>query len=192
MKNRDLLEIIRSEIQAAISRGQKDMPLKALDDYLAGLVAVASDDIGGLDEVMLEKYRAKIQTDLAVYSQQESQRLELLRSVSSSAHEAVRSSILINGGAAVALLAFIGHLASIGENELVVGFASSLVGFVSGILAATLAYGFVYFAQLAFYRGSINVGSWLRVVTVVFVLGSLGLFVYGSYSAYRIFLSMGV
>jgi hypothetical protein len=62
-------------------------------------------------------------SDLAGYAAQIAANLELFKSVISTANIAIKSLITINGGAAVALLAFVGHLLSTGGKQLVRGFA---------------------------------------------------------------------
>ena len=113
MKNKDLIGILLAEVRVAISRGQKDLPLSVYETYLAGMEEIA-DDQGNFDSLLFEKYRAKVPADLATYQHESAQTVELLRSVVSSANEILKTLMLLNGGAAVALLAFMGHLVSSG------------------------------------------------------------------------------
>jgi hypothetical protein len=62
-------------------------------------------------------------SDLAGYAAQTAADLELFKSVISTANIAIKSLININGGAAVELLAFVGHLLSTRGKQLVHGFA---------------------------------------------------------------------
>ena len=55
---------------------------------------------------------------VAQLEQSHQNNLEVLRSVITTSIEAYKASLLVNGGAAVALLAFIGHAVSIGVGQL--------------------------------------------------------------------------
>jgi hypothetical protein len=61
--------------------------------------------------VAIEKYKADLQNWIEANKQQHDASLEMFRSVIVSGHNAIKSAFLLNGGAAVALLAFIAHLA---------------------------------------------------------------------------------
>ena len=52
----------------------------------------------------------------------------------------------------VALLAFMGQLVTEKRYQLVSELAPSLKGFVSGVIAVTIAHGVAYGANLSFYR----------------------------------------
>jgi len=70
----------------------------------------------------------------------------MFRSAITAGQSAIKSSFLLNGGAAVALLAFIGHLATI-DKSYVATFASSLLPFAYGALAISITSGFTYLSQ---------------------------------------------
>src|SRR5262245_10496664 len=71
---------------------------------------------------------------------------------------AIKSAILINGGAAVAMLAFIGGL--VREDGLTVkqvaGVASSLLWFAGGVGAAVWALALSYFTNFCYVRASLS------------------------------------
>ena len=96
-----------------------------------------------------EHARLQHASNLAQYEASNATALELLKSVVTTAGVAIKSLILINGGAAVALLAFIGHLATSGTNTgaPVHAFAVPLLWFVIGVWTAALFAGFVAAAQ---------------------------------------------
>jgi cation transporter-like permease len=79
-------------------------------------------------------YRAQVDFDL-----------EELRAVNAAGQSAIKSSMLVNGGAAVALLAFIGHLATDPQTiGAVPNFAVPLTSFVVGVWLGGLSAGFTY------------------------------------------------
>jgi hypothetical protein len=72
-----------------------------------------------------------------------------------SGHLALRTAVLVNGGAAVAVLAFIGGL--VGQGRVALGpqlnaLTFALVWFAVGVASATLALGFVYFTSISTVR----------------------------------------
>jgi hypothetical protein len=72
-------------------------------------------------------------TTLAEYATDAQRSLESVRAGNESGTEAIKATTFINGGAAVAMLAFIGHLASIqAKAAAITGFARPLLWFVVG------------------------------------------------------------
>ena len=77
-------------------------------------------------------------------------RIELFRAVVAHEHAALRPLFLLNGGAAVAALAFIGQVWPSDVSGLIV----AMVIWSVGLFAAGLAAGLAYVSQNAFYRES--------------------------------------
>lgn len=125
------------------------------------------------------------------------------RSAVENANLAIRLAVLINGGAAVAVLGFIGALASQGRLKLgadLVSVSSSLTWFAIGVALATLAMGFSYFTNYGLAAHASNQKkNWERplyeetpaskrwkcfaiffqLLAIVAAFGSVGLFVAG-------------
>lgn len=80
---------------------------------------------------------------------------EILRSLSALAAEALKASLLINGGAIVALLAYAGTAPSSVRAETAHSFSGALLFFGAGVFCATLALGLSYSAQLRFYNSRV-------------------------------------
>lgn len=76
----------------------------------------------------------------------------LLGPAMDSAKEALKSLLLINGAAAVALLTFIGHLVAQGHYQFIEAFVPPAVSFVIGIALVPLTHGFSYAANLLFAK----------------------------------------
>jgi hypothetical protein len=92
-------------------------------------------------EMGLENVRAAL-TEYQVDTQRS---LEMFRAGTTTGTETIKAAILINGGAAVAVLAFIGHLVAIhAPSAAVMNFAWPLALFVIGVLASALASGITY------------------------------------------------
>jgi hypothetical protein len=116
----------------------------------------------------------------------------------------LRTSILVNGGAAIAVLAFIGHLVAEEKikNEQINELTSSLIWFVAGVACALAAFGWAYFVNLGiatlsntrqrkwdhpYILAGPTTKKWncivwaLRTLAVLFGVLSILLFVYGMY-----------
>jgi hypothetical protein len=152
----------------------------------------------------MEHARLQHASNLAEYEARNATALELLKSVITTAGVAIRSLILINGGAAVALLTFIGHLATSETDGLAIhAFALPLACFVFGVLAAALFAGFVAAGQ-KLYAEEFNKRiqndarhrrlQWFAnacvLISIVSGLCSLAAFTRGSYLAYVVFATM--
>jgi hypothetical protein len=85
-----------------------------------------------------DQYRAQIDFDI-----------EELKAVNAAGQSAIKSSMLVNGGGAVALLAFIGHLTTSSETaRSIPTFAFPLTIFVLGVWLGGLSAGFTYLTAL--------------------------------------------
>lgn len=85
----------------------------------------------------LARYDADIQTSL-----------EATKAGNKAASDALKAVTLLNGGAAVAMLAFIGHLASIQVDQSILGpLKEALFEFVGGTFLSVIATALTYFVQ---------------------------------------------
>jgi hypothetical protein len=167
-----------------------------------GTAAIYCDNlIAYLDEVIkspspvvsaaeLEKFKADLQVWIEQNKAAHESNLEMFRSVIQSGQSAIRSSFLLNGGAAVAMLAFIGKLTENQAGKIPV-FASSLTIFVIGVLLITITSGFTYLSQW-FYAGEskwkVATGFWFNIAAIVLGLSSYGVFIWGMCEAYTAFI----
>jgi hypothetical protein len=153
---------------------------------------------------------------LAEYAADVQRSLEAVKAGNASGLEALKAATFINGGAAVAMLAFVGHLASIHASSTTInGFGSPLMLFVMGVLFGVTAIGVTYLThganlaamkrELASKEAANNedkvlaasrkkaAARWsefravINFVVVLLVIGSLLCFAYGSFRAYRTF-----
>jgi hypothetical protein len=106
--------------------------------------------------------------------------------------EALKALLLINGGAAVAVLAYLGNLASHGSVLHLPNIKTALMWFAGGVLATALAFIVAYFTQYRLYfeerarhmrqpfhqRHAIGMG-----IATVLVLSSAIAFGFGCWSA---------
>jgi hypothetical protein len=141
--------------------------------------------------------------------------IKINEAAATSANQALRTALIINGGAAVAMLAFIGGLVSNGK--VLVGtqlatVAAPLIWFAMGVAFAGLATAFAYFTNYSNVGASYSMKRiwehpwheetteskrWLVSyyaclgVSVLAGFTSLGLFVVGMYKVWKAILQLG-
>ena len=140
----------------------------------------------------MEEWKAQNQSILAQYDAEQAQDRELFRSVITSGQAALKSAILINGGAVVALLAFIGGVfknlsESSSDSEVISKLSYAMIYFVAGVLSGAVASGITYLAQYAYAFKKWCIGHILTGVIVLLVFGCYILFVVGVTLAYEVF-----
>jgi hypothetical protein len=191
-----------AETREAVLRTQA-AGVKAIDpEKLLGLLDLMENEVdeapAGLTDaqaqVHFEQYKAELASWVAQTQHVSTWQLESFKQVITLGQSAIKSITLINGGAAVALLAFIGHLTSATTTKLqILPFAESLRFFVAGVFFSALASGTTYLSQ-NFYDYD---GKWLRglgvvfhVLTVLIVLAAFVSFFKGADTAYFGFLGV--
>jgi hypothetical protein len=189
MNATDLIQVIRSQLEQIKSDGGTSVTIASLEALLS--TAEHLPDAGALT-VGIELAKLQQASDLAEYSAKSASALELFKSVIEAAKMTVTSLILINGGSAVTLLAFIGHLAS-AENPpiLIASFAKPLLCFVIGVFAAAFFGGLILLTQKLYsehWRRCGHVASW---ISVFIGLSSFAAFGIGSYFGYKVFAGIG-
>ena len=94
----------------------------------------------------------------------------------------------INGGAAVALLAFVGHVVTTGHAQgLVARFAWLLTLFVLGVLGGAVAFGVRYLTQWFYRRRHQRAGHTCNLLSVLFTIGCYFVFAIAALQLYSIF-----
>jgi hypothetical protein len=112
-------------------------------------------------------------------------RLEQFRSVIQVSVLALRSAMIINGGAAIALLTFLGNM----KNNLgMVYFVCALKLYISGVALAALATGTTYIAQYRYLHElknstANNRGQYITYLTISLVFLSYMVFIWGGFEA---------
>jgi hypothetical protein len=163
------------------------------DNLIAYLEEVEKSPSQTPTKVELEKYKADLQLHIEQNKNYHASHLEMFRSVITSGQNAIRSSFLMNGGASIALLAFIGHLAEV-KPEMIQVFSSALIPFVLGVLAMTVTSGCTYLGQWLYDSASALAQKWgfrLNVVCIVLGISSYGFFIWGMWRAFFAFKQFG-
>jgi ABC-type multidrug transport system permease subunit len=180
---RDTIRSIRDE------QGVTEIKCDNLIAYLKEIIDSPDEEIA---PAQMEKYKAELQLWIKQNEAAQASGLEMFRTVILAGQNALKTAFLMNGGATVALLAFLGKLSDQHQDKIAI-FSSSLIVFVFGVLAITLASGSTYLSQAFFAAGSKSweqkTGFWLNILTIAFCLSSYGLFIWGAIRAYKAFTS---
>ena len=129
----------------------------------------------------VEKYKANLQNWIETNKRAHEEQLEMFRSVITAGQNAIKTSFYLNGGAAVALLAFIAHLVEVGK-EKIPEFGCHLLPFAFGVLAITVTSGLTYLSQWLYANSKPITRQWgFRVNMCCIALGLLSyiFFVWG-------------
>lgn len=140
------------------------------------------------NDFKLEKYKAELQKWVNCYQYQHSEDLELFKASISAGANALKVSLIVNGGASIAILTFIGKLSE-KHTEKIHLLSSSLYSFTIGILLVSIASGIVYVTQTLFQHRKVKFGIATNIITILLVLASYYTFYNGITSTYEVFTS---
>lgn len=129
---------------------------------------------------------------------------ELMKAAGTAGQVAMKSAILINGGAAVAMLAFIGHVLSSKVNIDIKILAKSMSFFTFGVVLGAIATGTTYFTQILYQikfrkerekkKITIRMCRVFSVVmfllTIVLVFITYHFFIQGVFIVYNVFMNL--
>ncbi len=190
----EVIDVMRREIAGAKAKGLTDVALESLSQLVDLIEAQCQREPGNLasQEVGLERFRAELAMWQGDVQRNHDADMEMLRSTIQLGQLALKSALLINGGAAVAFLAFMGtawsRLTSLSAKS---ALACSMEWFVWGVLATGVGTMIAYFCQASlggeFGKRGEAVGEWLRWATVLAVGLSFVFFTLGGMSAVRVF-----
>ena len=191
MKASEVVDILKSSIAATRESGVDTVSLSDLEAYAHKLSETASEtpeDVA-VGEAAMERYRAEHDVWISSRQQLHEHNLEMLRSVITVGQLALKSALLINGGAAIALLALVGQVWSSNDGKLALGsLATALLYYVFGVLSAAVAAGTTYISQAGyageFGSASLFIGRLGHVATLLGVIGAYVLFSRGSWIAF--------
>lgn len=191
MKAEEAIKIIESAIIGVKEQNQDTVSVDALLKYLTSL----KEDVKNAQAFDQEKYESNFallrtahERNLTHYNAQQQYSLEMLRSVTTYGQEALKSAILINGSAAVALLAFIGNIWIKSTGQLSVhSITKAIVLFAFGVVTAAIGTGTTYVTQYCYSKKWEKTAILFHIVTIIVVLVAYALFCFGSYDAYSAF-----
>lgn len=191
MEGREVIEELRSALIQLQESGRQEVAIPALLTFLR---AVEQDALPAAEttklqhESMLAHYSAQREGDLAFYRAQQENEIEMFRSVLEAAKIALTTSILVNGGATVALLAFLSNLIgkpSPAPMALQAPLVVSLMCFAGGVLVGAVATGSAYLTQCCYSNRWNRWGTVFQVISVALVIGTYLAFLGGVVSTYH-------
>jgi hypothetical protein len=187
MKIREFAGQLKDEIVKMREAGIETIDSDRLIKYLNHVQSSAQSEPTAFD---LEVFKADIQSagDTAKHLNEVS--MEMHRATISAGANASRSSFLLTGGGAVALLAFIGQIAG-SHPDRVPAFAHCLLPFALGVLATAMTAGSTYAAQWFWaerWPKTSYLGNLFNIVAVALGIASYAGFVWGIYETYRVLL----
>jgi hypothetical protein len=188
MESKTKMDLLKDAVLKLKQDNVQQLSVDALLDYISKLESVAQEPAQP-SAAQLEHYKAQLSAWVEKQKETSAINVEGFKSVILAGQNALRSAILLNGGAAVALLAYIGKL-SVDASGHVRDFALPLLFFVSGALVIAVGAGVTYLTQWFYFGGGgwrWKVGFGLNILAMVLALASYGLFAAGALLAYRAF-----
>lgn len=192
----EVVEVMRREIAGAKANGLTEVGLDNLSNLVDLIEAQCQREPGDVasKEAGLERFRAELSMWQGDVQRNHDADMEMLRSTIQLGQVALKSALLINGGAAVAFLAFMGtawaQLTSLAAKE---ALACSMAWFVWGVLATGIGTMLAYFCQASlggeFGERGRTLGEWLRWLTAIAVGLSFLFFALGGMGAIDVFSS---
>lgn len=190
----ELIVLMRGGVKKAKEQGAENIAIDKMAawfDSLDNLIKEAEEGQEVDHKAKMERYyNVDIPEWLEDVKANKAIHLEVVKAVGRFGEIALKSSLLINGGAAVAFLAFIGTIwnSSGGESSEIINLSRPLMLFVSGVLSGALACGTAYLAQSLYAKFNNNKwGDIVKYITVALVFGAYGLFGAGAYKANEVF-----
>lgn len=157
------------------------------DNLIAYLKAIEELPKTELSQFDIEKYKAELSNWGAAYNYALDSNLESFRSVITAGQNSIKTSFLLNGGAAIALLAFIGHLTEIKSPQVHV-FANGLIPFALGVLTTTITSGLTYLCQWLYasaHEQARKAAESVNILAIIVGAAAYLFFIWGLCAAYH-------
>lgn len=187
MHAKDVIKDIRAALSQTKAEGHYSVSIDAMENYLSLFDKDVDNDnyYKSLNhEKLLTEFKATNDRNIAHANNVSSSNLEMFKSVISAGQSALKASMLINGGGAVALLAFTGKIWSSATSSSVANSLSfAIFVFCIGVLLSALATGTTYLSQLAYSADKNKIGNGINILSIVSILGAYISFCYGAYIA---------
>lgn len=182
MESKQVIESINSQLSILKGEGHVSVSIEGLESYLDDLSNQASDS----KEIQLTQYSAQHQSYIEQYKESKAEWRELFKATVGHAQSAIKLQALVNGGAAVALLAFIGKVWTPDFNASPIAkyIPLALVLYCCGVGSAALTQSFTYLSQHYFTYDGDKVAAVIRFFAQLTAFSSLVLFFVATYVAY--------
>lgn len=189
MTDKEYAMLLKQAVVEAQTNGADSIPIANLIAALDAVITAPATDIGPAE---LERYKADLQIIVEQAKGAHSASLEMFKSVIMAGQSAIKTGLILHGGAAVALLAFIGKLTE-AHREKVPEFATSLMVFVGGAMLFAIVSGLTYLSQWL-YAGNkewkVKAGFGFNITAIALGLASYGIFGWGMWMSYKAFIRL--
>ena len=185
MNAEEMLAVIKKHFEQADKEGLTSILTKNLVQYVDDLRAHlgSNTDLDAQAEVLMPSALERYKAELSLWREE---RIELFRASMITGQSALKYLMLINGGAAVAILAFIGNTSEHSRGfDFSEALPFALIWFAGGVLLAALCSVATYLSQFCYSlcgdsRGrSFITGVAFHILTFIFGLAALGAFAGG-------------
>jgi len=192
MNENQIIQTIKNDIASAKNSGSYAIDVESLINYIESIEQnLNQKNNTPSKEESLERFKALNANSLAHYNWVREQDIELFKSVILSGQSSLKAVIILHGGAAVALLAFIGHLiVNSGTRFLIAQFSPVMTCFLVGVLLGVISHGSTYFAQYSFHRKWNTFGNICNIFTIFLTTLSYLIFAYSCFLNYCILKSI--
>lgn len=181
MEAKTIFDKIRQDVSDVLNSGEKFLAIPAFLQYLDRMQRDTPE--------VAEAIKLQHESNLAKSKAVNDFRLAMFDSVISSGKTALTSCILINGGAAVSMLTFVGNLSTkLPNTPIPRGLVCALIFFSIGVLSGGLATAFTYVTQYCYERIWNSAGVTFHIITLVLGFGAYVLFFCGVIGAYHGFI----
>ncbi len=187
MKAAEVVQEVKKALANTKNAGEVSVSIDAMNNFMDQLEKRAQI-VGEFNQLehdrLLKSFEAENARNIAHSQNLNAHSVEMFKSVIATGQAALKSSMVINGGAAAALLAFTGKIWSEGSIVQVTNaLTHSILWFCLGLLMASCAAGTTYLSQFAYSKNWDKVGGAVNVFTVLTVLASYLMFGYGCVNA---------
>lgn len=182
MEYLELLNALKADLNTIHARGQSTVQIEALQKYIENGLSSKQTDSN------LEHKKLELQRSLAHQDVQSRHDIEMFKSVIDAGREALNALILINGGAVVALLGFLG--AAITKEfspTLGLQLTPSILFFGTGVLVGSVSFGLRYVTQYCYAYDWLKTGHGLNISSNLAAITGYIMFACGIYTAYNAF-----
>ncbi|EIV9530877.1 hypothetical protein MBN47_005262 [Klebsiella aerogenes] len=189
MNSHELLEQIKHDVSAAKNDAMDSIPIDNLLNYLSEIDV--SEDVER-NEVALEGIKHSNSTQLEVLKIENIFQIESFKAAINIGANACKTFLIMNGGAAIALLAFLGNIWNKSSTpDAAYAVAGALFLFCIGVVLSGVCAGLSYFSQAFFvsselgkHKYRLRCGHAMNALACICGAGSIIVFAYGAYTAY--------
>ncbi len=184
MNPSDEIRSIINDIAQVKASGVASLPIEKLEEYLAQRLDIATAMETEAGQIAVQTAEHNLEIWKVQTGAQSAVSVEMFKAVVEAGQTSLKALMLMNGGAAAALLAFCGNAITKGQSfagdPLLASIGIGLAWFVAGMGAAGLATGFRYFAQYCFARTPvIRAGSRWFVAGTTFNIAAILIALFG-------------